>query len=238
MGLFRDALEAIIRIDMNLAAIRKALTKANDDTLYRATYLQKPVEPKGSTYERMQTGNVFYYPDHFTFGGRLRVVRKFYNLTQKEISDSIGVTCGYISNLEKDITAPSTMLIRAVSRSWHIDEHWLATGKLGTGDAADQASETIKQCFEGEMEKFAPPPLPKRTYSSSGIQRPPDGSYENDPTMQRLRELGHSSDTEQALCETIAQSLRSAGEEAGSDRQGRVHCSRYPSRCTQGSSDK
>ncbi|MPM26403.1 hypothetical protein SDC9_72904 [bioreactor metagenome] len=136
MGLIKDALEAIIRIDRNIAAIRKALTKDSDDSLYRATYLQKPVEPRGSTYNRIQTEKDFCYPDHLTFGGRLRAVRTFYDLTQTEIGDSIGVTCGHISNLEKDVSAPSAMLIRAVGRRWNIDEQWLATGKRTPVDQA------------------------------------------------------------------------------------------------------
>lgn len=75
MGLIRDALEAIIRIDRNIAAIRKSLAKDYDDTLYRATYLQKPVEQKGSTYNQVQTERHFCYPDRLTLGGRLRAVR-------------------------------------------------------------------------------------------------------------------------------------------------------------------
>jgi len=238
MGLIKEALEAIIRIDRNLAAIRKALTKASDDTLYRVTYMQKPIEPKGSTYDRVMTEKGFCYPDCLTFGGRVRAIRLFAGLTQAEFGSIINVSNGHISNVERDEDVLSTRAIKDVADKFNIDRHWLATGELGSGDPADQASETIKLCFQRAMKEFEPEPPPKRTYSSSGIQRPPDDSYENDPTLQRLRELGHSSDTEQALCETIAQSLRSAGEEAGSDRQGRVHCSRYPSRCTQGSSDK
>jgi transcriptional regulator with XRE-family HTH domain len=130
MGLVKETLEAINRIDRNLAAIHKVLTKDNDDRLYRATYLQKPVETKGSIFDRVMTGKDFCYPDHLSFGGRLRAVRLFEGLTQAELADDTGVTPPHISNLEADKSIPSAMLIRAVSRRFGIDEHWLATGKI------------------------------------------------------------------------------------------------------------
>lgn len=175
MGLIKEALEAIIRIDRNLAAIRKVLVKDSDDSLYRATYLQKPIESRGSTYNRIQTEKDFYYPDHLTFGGRLRAVRMFYGLTQIEIGNSIGVTCGHISNLEKDVSTPSAMLIRAASLKWNIDEHWLATGERTPVDHVDQASETIKQCFQRIMEEFNPESPTKVAFSNCDLRRPPDG---------------------------------------------------------------
>lgn len=158
MGLIKDALEAVIRIDRNLAAIRKSLTYGCDDTLYRATYLQKPIEPRGSTYERVQTEKDFSYPDHLTLGGRLRAVRLFVGLNQTDLANEIGISSAHVSKLESDIATPSGMLIRAVGLRWNIDEHWLATGERMPVDSVDRVSETVTQSIRRHMGIFDPEP--------------------------------------------------------------------------------
>lgn len=100
--------------------------------------------PTESTYNRVLTEKEFCYPDSLTFGGRLKAVRMFNDLTQTELGDSIGVTFGHISNLEKDVTNPSAMLIRAVSRRFNIDEQWLATGELP--QTTDEPATPIAAC--------------------------------------------------------------------------------------------
>ena len=182
MGLIKDALEAIIRIDRNIAEIRKVLTWDRDAKLFRATYMQKPIElvradsdRKNETglplFDRLHQLKLFPYPDQLTFGGRIKAVRMFKDLTQKEFGDSIGVTFGHISNLEKDITQPSAMLIRSISMRFKIDERWLATGHLPqtTEEPAtpihlgkivplsgyDEGKDTIRETFLRAMPKEA-----------------------------------------------------------------------------------
>lgn len=130
MGLIRDALEAIVRIDRNIAEIRKVLMWDRDAKLFRATYMQKPIEPKGSTFDRVLTEKDFCYPDHLTLGGRLKAVRMFVGFNQTEIAEEIGISSAHVSKLESDLATPSAMLIRSVSTRFNIDETWLATGKL------------------------------------------------------------------------------------------------------------
>lgn len=237
MGLVRDALEAIIRIDKNLALLAKTQGVIPADTDRLTKYSRKLAEQEGSTFYRVTHERDFCYPNNLTLGGRLRAIRLYAGLTQAEFAKKIGVTAPHITNLEADKSYPSAMLIRAVSWGWNIDEHWLATGKLGTGDPADQASETIKQCFQRTMKEFEPEPPIKPTFSrsiSGGVNLRLDSESGRDYSRSAEGEpFG-----EQDLCDSIVRSLRSAGEEAGSDRQGKAHCSRYPSRCTQGSSDK
>ena len=171
MGLLKETMQAIIRIDQNITEIRKVLMWDRDAKLFRATYMQKPIEPKGSTFDRVTTEKDFCYPDSLTFGGRLRAVRIYEGLKQEELADEIGVTPPHISNLEADKSTPSAMFIRSVSRRFKIDEGWLATGKLPqtTEEPAtpihlgkivplsgyDEGKDTIRETFLRAMPKEA-----------------------------------------------------------------------------------
>lgn len=145
MGLVKETLEAIIRIDQNLIAIRKALTNTNYDTLNRATPIHTPVETTGSIFNRVLTERDFCYPDSLTFGGRLRAVRLYARLNQTELADDIGISGAHVSKLESDLAEPSAMLIRAVSRRYNIDEQWLATGELPQTAEEVTMAEAFKQ---------------------------------------------------------------------------------------------
>jgi transcriptional regulator with XRE-family HTH domain len=141
MGLLKETMQAIIRIDRNLAAIRKELAFERDAKYFRAVYQQKPIEQvrsdeqrktenEGSLFDRLSQLDRFPHPDHLTFGGRLKAVRAFWRLKQDELASEIGVSPPHISNLEADKSTPSAMLIRSVSRRFSINETWLATGHL------------------------------------------------------------------------------------------------------------
>lgn len=130
MGLVKETLEAIIRIDENLDELCRLLGASGNHEERLAKYGIKLQKQTLSTYQRVLTEKEFCYPDHLTFGGRIKAVRMFNDLTQTELGNSIGITFGHVSNLEKDVSNPSAMLIRAVSRRFNIDETWLATGQL------------------------------------------------------------------------------------------------------------
>ena len=140
MGLLKETMQAIIRIDWNLAAIRKALT-GEKDKFYRAVYQQEPIEqvrqdsylkPKSGIplFDQLPQLEEFPYPEPLTIGGRLKAIRMFRRLNQTEMASEIGISSAHVSKLESDISAPSAMLIRSVSRRFNIDETWLATGHL------------------------------------------------------------------------------------------------------------
>ncbi len=140
MGLLKETMRAIIRIDWNLAAIRKTLT-GEEDKWYRAEYQQKPIEQvredlyrKAESelplFDRLPKLEEFPYPDHLTFGGRFKAVRIFAGLNQTGLADEIGISSAHVSKLESDLASPSAMLIRSVSRRFNIYETWLSTGHL------------------------------------------------------------------------------------------------------------
>lgn len=147
MGLMKDTMKAILRIDQNLAQLVKVQTMAHHDvfrpyensselkmkwaaatdgTLYQAQYLQKPIEPKGATFDRVMVEK----DDQLTFGGRLKAIRMCKGLNQTELAADIGISSAHVSKLESDLSAPSAMLIRSVSTRYGINERWLATGHL------------------------------------------------------------------------------------------------------------
>jgi len=206
MGLLKETMQAIIRIDRNLAEIRKELAFERDAKYFRAVYQQKPIEQvrsdeqrkteiEESLFDRLSQLDRFPHPDHLTFGGRLKAVRAFWRLKQDELASEIGVSPPHISNLEADKSTPSAMLIRSVSRRFSINETWLATGHL-----PQTTEEPATPIHLGKI-------VPLSGYGEK--------------------------DAEQETCDAISQRLRLIGEEEDLNRQGRVRCSRYPSHCTQ-----
>ena len=130
MGLLKETMQAIIRIDQNLNYLCKGQDRAKIQDAFKATYQQKPIEQKREPLNHVMTNESFDYHDIETFGGRLKAVRIYEGLKQEELASDIGVTPPHISNLEANKSVPSAMFIRSVSLRYGIDEHWLGTGKF------------------------------------------------------------------------------------------------------------
>lgn len=60
-----------------------------------------------------------------TIGERIKKVRKYTKLTQKDFAESLGVTQATISGIEKDIANPSLTLVKLICLKYRIDEDWL-----------------------------------------------------------------------------------------------------------------
>lgn len=78
-------------------------------------------------------------------GSRIKKIRQVHNLTQGQLASSIHVSTGHISNLEKEISNPSDMLINSICMTWHIDEQWLRSGKGSMENRVDQIREYINE---------------------------------------------------------------------------------------------
>jgi len=76
-------------------------------------------------------------------GLRIKQIRQVHNLTQGQLAASIHVSTGHISNLEKEISNPSDMLINSICLTWHIDEQWLRTGNGTMESRVDRIYEAI-----------------------------------------------------------------------------------------------
>ena len=180
MGLLKETMQAIIRIDRNLIEIRKALVWYENPRSFQTKYSQETIEqgradlnrkPENELplFDRLHQFEVFLYPNQLTFGGRIKAVRIFWRLKQDEFASAIGVTPPHISNLESDKSTPSAMLIRSISMRFNINERWLATGHLPqtTEEPAtpiarskvtplsgyDEGKDTIRDAFLREMPK-------------------------------------------------------------------------------------
>ena len=129
MGLLKETMHAIIRVDQNIAEIHKVLTKGTDNRLYRANYLQKPIEQVRSE-PREKTSKTFTYTKIESIGGRICAVREYLGLLQSQLAERLAVNSSYISKLECGTSMPSETLIRLLSLIANIDETWLATGHL------------------------------------------------------------------------------------------------------------
>lgn len=77
-----------------------------------------------------------------TFGDRLRAVRKYYNLTQAEFAEAIGMDQGYFSSIERDKKKPSDRLCQTIYEKYKINPEWLtsADGNMFVGEPADVVS--------------------------------------------------------------------------------------------------
>jgi len=62
-------------------------------------------------------------------GDNLKAFRKRFNLTQVEYANKLGITNGYVSDLEKNKAVPSESLIRNIETIFQINRNWLLTGE-------------------------------------------------------------------------------------------------------------
>lgn len=62
-------------------------------------------------------------------GGRIRSIRKVFNLTQKALAAQLGVSQQHISHIENGTKRASELLIKLLCLLFNTTETWLTTGK-------------------------------------------------------------------------------------------------------------
>ena len=60
---------------------------------------------------------------------RIKSLRKYYGLTQKEFGERIGVKANTITNYEVGLRTPSDAVIMSICREFKVNESWLRTGE-------------------------------------------------------------------------------------------------------------
>lgn len=88
------------------------------------------------------------YNNSVPIGYRIRCVRQYLDLTQKQFAERLGITGAHISRVEHGIGNFSIALVRLISKVYSIDEEWILTGK---------GEMFISQCINkksGEREQF------------------------------------------------------------------------------------
>ena len=64
-----------------------------------------------------------------SFGSRLKVVRKKFNLTQKDFATKLKITKASVINYEKGNRFPDSRLLSLIHKTYNIDINWILTGR-------------------------------------------------------------------------------------------------------------
>lgn len=80
-------------------------------------------------------------------GERIKEIRKFFNLTQQEFADRIGVKRNTVATYEMGRSAPSDSALSLICREFNINEKWLRTGngKMLNPDSKSELSALAKK---------------------------------------------------------------------------------------------
>lgn len=62
---------------------------------------------------------------------RLKAIRKYFGLNQKEMGERINLSQTHISSLENGTREVTNRIISDICREFNVDEHWLRTGEGG-----------------------------------------------------------------------------------------------------------
>lgn len=132
MGLLKETMQAITRIDRNLEQLKIQYAIDNGHcgkTLNHEDHRVRPIEQVRSE-SREKTSKTFAYTEIKSIGGRICAIREYLGLLQSQLAERLAVNSSYISKLERGTSMPSETLIRLLSLLANIDETWLATGQL------------------------------------------------------------------------------------------------------------
>lgn len=77
---------------------------------------------------------------------RIKAVRKYFDLIQKDFGERIGLKANTITSYETGVRVPSDAVIKAICREYGVDEEWLRTGK-GTMFRLSSESELIDRAI-------------------------------------------------------------------------------------------
>lgn len=162
MGLLKETMQAIIRIDRNLNRLCNPLV-ADTSNISKKEAAQIRDEFSG----RVLNNKAFDYPANLTLGGRFAAIREYRHLKQHEVAQILRVTPSYVSRFESDKAIPSGTLIRFASQHFNINETWLATGHLPqtNGEQTGNMSQTdpTLQKLRGTYFRYDPKELLKES---------------------------------------------------------------------------
>lgn len=66
-------------------------------------------------------------------GEQVRKIRKFRNTTLKELAEQTGLSIGYISQIERNLTDPSLSTLRKISAALDVPTYLFMGGEINTG---------------------------------------------------------------------------------------------------------
>lgn len=77
-------------------------------------------------------------------GNRIKTLRKEREITQGSLAQAIGITQGFLSDIERDKKTPGGDILLSLSRFFDVDPHWLLTGE-GKKRASEKIIDTLDQ---------------------------------------------------------------------------------------------
>jgi transcriptional regulator with XRE-family HTH domain len=88
--------------------------------------------------------------DKNSLGGRLDAIRACLGLTQNGFAKSIGISQNYLSQLIRNVSEPSDVIITAIVHRYNVDERWLRTGEGDMVAATEQRADRGDRGRRGE----------------------------------------------------------------------------------------
>lgn len=88
---------------------------------------------------------------------RIRAIRKYYDLTQQDFADRIGVKRNTIATYETGRNQPIDAVVALICREFNVNEEWLKTGKgemLRQLDREQEIAEMVSTLFKEESDSF------------------------------------------------------------------------------------
>ena len=90
-----------------------------------------------------------------TLGERIKILRKSYKLSQARFAEPLGISYGYISNIENNKEIPSDMIIKSITVHYNTTEEWIRSGRGNMLAAALPLQDMVekKESEEKDMNK-------------------------------------------------------------------------------------
>lgn len=88
---------------------------------------------------------------------RVKAIRKYYNLTQQDLADKLGIKRSTIATYESGRNQPIDAVITLICREFSVNEEWLRNGTgemLMELDRKDRIMLLAKQLMRNESEEF------------------------------------------------------------------------------------
>jgi len=80
--------------------------------------------------------------DDLNIGSRLKDARKLRGISQDSLAEQLGFSRGVITNIERNKTVPTQLVLNGICQLLNINQEWLATGNGKIEDA--QVSKSVK----------------------------------------------------------------------------------------------
>ncbi len=76
---------------------------------------------------------------------RIQLVRKLLNLSQEEFAKKLGISRGYLANIEKGLRTPPDRILKLISKEFGVSYEWLKEGKGEIWEKKEEPPEWLKE---------------------------------------------------------------------------------------------